>query len=270
MSTFIFDLDGTLYRDNDVLPGARETVAELRRRGHRVLYATNNGTRTRADYERKLAGMDLPCEPNGVMASAYATGLYLRALPTPPRSLLILGAPAIAEEIAAAGLDARTDGTPPVDAVVVSLDRAFSYERLSAAQAAILGGAALVATNRDLQFPGSDRIYPGAGSIVAAVEAASLKKATVIGKPGPFIYEALMRVMGAAKETTVVVGDNMLTDIAAAAPLDLYSVLVLTGVSSAPPPDAELRPSLVAPTVADVIPALEWARPDLVESRKLG
>ncbi len=263
MSTFIFDLDGTLYRGDEDLPGARETVAALQARGRRVTYCTNNGTRTRADFQRKLEGLGFAVAPGSLVASAYATGLYLRELPTPPRSLLILGAPSVATEIAAAGLDARTDGAPPIDAVVVSLDQAFTYDRLAAAQAALLAGAMLVATNRDLQLPGHGRVYPGAGSIVAAVEAASARKATAIGKPEPYMYEALMRAGGAAWETTVVVGDNMLTDIAAAAPLGLYSVLVLTGVSVAPPPDAELRPDLVISSMADLIPALERARPDL-------
>jgi len=268
MSTFIFDLDGTLYRGDEALPGARETVATLHARGHRVLYATNNGTRTRADFERKLVGLGFIVEPDSVVASAYVTGLYLRALPTPPRSLLILGAPAVATEIAAAGLDARMDGAPPIDTVVTSLDRDFTYERLAAAQAALIAGATLVATNRDLQLPGENRVYPGAGSILAAVEAASGQTGIAIGKPAPHMYEALMRATGAARETTVVVGDNMLTDIAAAAPLGLYSVLVLTGVSVPPPPDADLQPSLVAPSVAELIAALEQVRPELVDSRQ--
>jgi len=268
MSTFIFDLDGTLYRGDEAIPGARETVAALRARGHRVLYATNNGTRTRADFARKLMSMGFAVEPDSVVASAYVTGLYLRALPAPPRSLLILGAVAVAEEIAAAGLDARTDGAPPIDTVVVSLDRAFTYERLAAAQAALIAGATLVATNRDLRLPAPGRVYPGAGSILAAVEAASGKTATAIGKPAPRMYEALMRATGAAPGTTVVVGDNMLTDIAAAAPLNLYSVLALTGVSLAPPPDAKLQPSIVIPSVADLIPALEHARPELMGDRR--
>src|ERR671937_349073 len=92
MSTFIFDLDGTVYRDDVVLPGARETIETLRRHGHRVLFASNNSTRTREEYARKLAQMGLTIEPGGLVTSAYTTGVYLRRLPDPPRSLLIVGA----------------------------------------------------------------------------------------------------------------------------------------------------------------------------------
>src|SRR5436189_5874366 len=134
MSTFIFDLDGTVYRDDVVLPGARETIAALRQRGHHVLFASNNSTRTRDEYARQLDQMGLAIEPHGLVTSAYATGVYLRSLPEPPRSLLIIGTASLGEEIAAAGVEARMNGAPPVDAVVVGLDRAFSYERLAAAQ----------------------------------------------------------------------------------------------------------------------------------------
>lgn len=264
MSTFIFDLDGTIYRDDAALPGAHETVTELRRRGHSVLFATNNATRTRAEYVEKLEVMGFDVEPHGLMASAYATGLFLRDVRDPPRALLLLGAPALAQEIAAAGLEARMDGTPPVDAVVVSLDRAFTYQRLAAAQAAVLAGARLFATNRDPQFPAREGLAPGAGSIVAAVEAACQQRATAVGKPEPHIYRALMRATGADPARTVVIGDSMLTDIPAAVPLGLYSVLVLSGVSAAPPPDAPVQPSLVLPSIADFIAGLERARPDLL------
>ena len=264
MSTFIFDLDGTVYRDDVVLPGARETIATLRRRGHHVLFANNNSTRTRDEYARKLAQMGLTIEPGGLVTSAYATGVYLCSLPEPPRSLLLIGAASLGEEIAAAGLEARMDGVPPVDAVVVGLDRAFTYARLAAAQAAVLAGARLVATNRDPQYPGREGLAPGAGSLVAAVETAAQTTAVTVGKPEPHMYRALLDAAGADPRTTVVVGDSMQTDIAAALPLGLYSVLVLTGVSAAPAADARPQPNLVVPSVADLIPALERARPDVM------
>lgn len=267
MSTFIFDLDGTVYRDDAVLPGARETIAALRARGHRVLFASNNSTRTRAAYVQKLKDMGLEIEPNGLATSAYATGIYLRGLAAPPRSLLIVGAAALGEEIAAAGLEARLGGAPPVDAVVVGLDHAFSYARLAAAQAAVLAGARLIATNRDPQFPSRDGLAPGAGSLVAAVEVASGTEAVTVGKPAPYLYQTLIDATDANPRRTIVVGDSLLTDIAAAAPLNLYSILVLTGVSAAAPapaPGAHSQPSLVVPSVAELIDGLEQARPDLL------
>lgn len=266
MSTFIFDLDGTVYRDNALLPGAAETIEALRGRGHRVLFASNNSTMTRATYVQRLAAMGIEVEPDGLETSGHATGLYLRELPDPPRSLLVVGAEAFREEIAATGLEARMDGAPPIDAVVVGLDRAFTYARLAEAQAAVLAGARLVASNRDPQFPAHGGLQPGAGSLVAAVETATQTSAITVGKPEPHMYRLLMKATGADPKTTIVVGDSLLTDIAAAVPLDLYSVLVLTGVSAAPANGTGPQPNLVLPSVADLINALERARPDVMST----
>lgn len=262
MSTFILDLDGTVYRDEAALPGARETIEELRRCGHRVLFASNNSTHTRDDYVRRLGAMGLTIEPDGLATTGFATGLYLRDLPNPPRSLLVVGTAGLAREILSAGLEARTDGRPPIDAVVIGLDRAFTFARLAEAQAAVLAGALLIATNRDPQFPAQHGITPGAGALVAAVEVASQRTALVIGKPEPHLYSALMKATGADPRKTVVVGDSMLSDIPATVPLGLFSVLVLTGVTKVAPTGAP--PDLVIPSIGDLIPALERVRPDLL------
>jgi ribonucleotide monophosphatase NagD (HAD superfamily) len=99
---------------------------------------------------------------------------------------------------------------------------------------------------------------------VTAVETAAQTTAVTVGKPEPHMYRALLDATGADPRTTVVVGDSMQTDIAAALPLGLYSVLVLTGVSAAPAADARPQPNLVVPSVADLIPALARVRPELM------
>jgi len=260
MRTFIFDLDGTLYRGETVLPGAREVVATLRAQGHHVTFATNNSTRTRGDYNALLAGLGFAVEKGGLATSAYSTALYLAALPESPRSVFVLGAAALEGEIAACLPGVRLDGAAPIDAVVVGLDRALTYDRLAAAQHAIVLGARFVASNRDHVYPASDRLYPGSGSIVAALEAATGVTATTIGKPEPYMYSQIMEATGATPATTVVVGDNLRTDIAAAAALGLYSVLVLSGVDVAPRKDdaSVPQPDLVLSSVADLL-SIDWS-----------
>ena len=100
---------------------------------------------------------------------------------------------------------------------------------------------------------------------VGCVETAAQTTAVTVGKPEPHMYRALMDTTGADPRMTVVVGDSIQTDIAAAVPLGLYSVLVLTGVSAAPAADARPRPNLVVPSVADLLPALERVRPDVMQ-----
>ena len=234
MITFLCDLDGVIYREREPVPGAAEAVAALREAGHHFLFATNNATRLREEFIERLASVGVPATLDAIATSASATARYLRSLSRPPASALVIGSEALETELAAVGIQVvdGEDGERP-DCVVVSLDRRFNYERLARAQKAVLAGALLVATNRDPQFPGANgRLLPGAGSIVAAVETATRQTATAIGKPGSLLYQMLLEDSGADLARTIVVGDNLLTDITAAAAMDLPSVLVLTGISS--------------------------------------
>ena len=251
MLTFLFDLDGVIYRDRIPLPGAAETVAALRAAGHRALFATNNATRGRAEFLALLREVGVEATLDELGTSASMTASYLRGLPRPPATALVVGADALRQELSDAGIRI-VDAQP--ECVVVGLDRAFSYQILANAQQAVLDGALLVATNRDPQFPGADRIWPGAGSIVAAVEAASQQQAIAIGKPGPLLYQTLLQAARADPRQAIAVGDNLQTDIAAANAMNLPSVLVLTGVSRREDlATSPFRPSLVIETLPQLL-----------------
>jgi HAD superfamily hydrolase (TIGR01450 family) len=232
--TFLFDLDGVIYRGNEPVHGAADAVAALRAAGHHILFATNNATQRREEFVAKLERVGVPAIVDDLATSASATAWYLSTLPQPPASALVIGASSLARDLEDVGIqivDVESADSEQPDCVVASLDRDFSYQKLARAQTAVLGGAMLVATNKDPQFPGSSRLWPGAGSIVAAVEAACQKTAISIGKPGPLLYKTLLDACNADLTRTVVVGDNLETDIAAAAAMRLPSILVLTGIS---------------------------------------
>jgi HAD superfamily hydrolase (TIGR01450 family) len=264
MSTFIFDLDGTIYLEDDLIPGARATVDALRQTGHHVLFASNNTSLTHHAYERKLAELGIAVEPEGLATASRSVATYLRALST-LQSVLVLGAEALAEELAAAGLPVHADVRPSVDAVVVGRDEAFSYARLRLAQDAVFAGARLIATDGDRHVPHHGGLRPGTAPLTAAIETACFATATVIGKPEPTMFRELVTATGAVPATTVVVGDSVVTDIAGAAALGLYSVYVLSGIAQFRPEPVTAAPSLTLPSVATLIPALQRARPDLLE-----
>lgn len=265
MLTFLCDLDGVIYRDHEPVPGAAEAVAVLRTLGHRVLFATNNGTRSRAEFAVRMAAVGVPATEDEIATSGYAMARYLRTLAVPPTTALVLGSAALQAELDAVGIrmwhasppegdPAETEPRAGPDCVVVSLDRTFTYERLALAQHAVLAGALLVATNRDPQFPGADRLYPGAGSLVAAVEAACQKQAVAIGKPGTLLYEMLLQAAGADPRRTIVIGDNLITDIAAAEAMHLASILVLTGIARREDlAGSAIQPSLVVERLTDLL-----------------
>jgi len=260
MITFLFDLDGVIYRDREPVVNAAAAVADLRARGHRILFATNNATRLRSEFAERIREVGVPARTEDVATSASATAQYLKALPVPPRTALVVGSEALATELRDVGIRVVDLGLPSelrerVDVVVASLDREFTYAKLAQAQAAVLGGALLVATNRDPQWPGANgTIWPGAGSIVAAVETACRQTAVSIGKPGPLLYQTLLRAVGADPAETIVVGDNLETDIAAAQAMGLASALVLTGVSRREDIGAAgAKPTIVVGTLADLV-----------------
>ncbi len=263
MSTFIFDLDGTIYLEDDPIPGACDTLAALRADGHHVLFASNNTALTHAAYERKLAALDIPVEPYGLVTASRTTAAYLQTL-APVRTLLVLGPPALTEELEEAGFVVRHDTVQPIDAVVVGHDDAFSYERLRLAHDAVLAGARLIATDGDRHVPRHNGVWPGTACITAAIETVCGLSATVIGKPAPGMIRTLMAVVGAEAATTAVVGDSIATDIAGVAALGLYSVYVLSGIAQFQPEALTPTPALMLPSVAALIPALRRARPDLI------
>jgi 4-nitrophenyl phosphatase len=264
MPVAIFDMDGVLYRGDQVLPHARETLDRLRRSGWDIYFATNNSTASRADYLRRLERMRLGGDLEHIVTSAYATAHHLDRLVPRPRDVLVVGGEGLREEIRAVGIDVRrvkdlpgidppeaaaADGLdpaamraylvglelpPPADAVVVGLDLHLSYAKLAEAQRALLAGATFLASNRDRAYPVEGRLLPGAGSIVAALEVASGRTALCIGKPEPFLFEeALRRASGDGPrvERTVVVGDAPEYDIVAAHRVGAAGVLVLTGLT---------------------------------------
>jgi HAD superfamily hydrolase (TIGR01450 family) len=143
-----------------------------------------------------------------------------------------------------------------VDAVVVGLDQAYDYLRIAVAGAAVREGAAFVATNADLRYPTSRGFLPGAGSLVAAIRAASGDvQPIVVGKPEPTMFEEILEDARIEPDEAVVVGDNPDSDIVAAHRSGIFSVLILTGVANAALAEGltgERKPDVVAADHAEL------------------
>jgi 4-nitrophenyl phosphatase len=256
----IFDLDGVVYRGNEPIRGAPELVDFLHAAGVAVRFATNNSMVARDGYVERLAGMGIPTTADEIVTSTSATVVHLRLHAPHVRRVLAIGADGMRQELEAAGLavdmaaDVRQDrpGAPldrAYDAVVVGLDPGFDYHRLAVATSAVTAGAALVATNADARYPTPDGFLPGAGSMVAAVSAASGAVPEVIGKPEPAMFRAILEASGISGSEAVVVGDNPASDVIGARRAGCSAILVLTGVADAASSDgleAEAVPHAVA------------------------
>jgi 4-nitrophenyl phosphatase len=248
----VLDLDGTLYRGSDPIPGAAEAVRAVESAGWRVVVATNNATRDRrqvSDHLRRVTGLEVGAER--VVTSGDAV---VRALGADDVPAFVVGESGLRLTLEEAGIT-LTDAPEHARSVVVGLDRAFDYGRLAAASRAVFGGARLVATNGDTTFPGASGREPGAGALVAAIVAVTAVAPTVAGKPNEPMREAVASVLGPGP--TVVVGDRIDTDIAFGATAGWPTILVLTGVTDESTIVATSPiPDLVLASLADLPTAL--------------
>jgi 4-nitrophenyl phosphatase len=230
---YIFDMDGVLYRGMAPLPGAIELFAALELRGIDYRLATNNSTLTPHQYVEKLAPMGIEVDESVIVTSGGATRQYLeRSLPA-NSSMLVVGEPALSAQLFQTGhLQPASEGDRDIAAVVVGLDREFTYSKLYAANLAIRGGARFVATNGDVTLPTEIGLVPGCGSIVAAIAAATSQSPEVVGKPESHLFDIACEQMNVKAPETVAIGDRLDTDIVAANRQGALSVMVLTGVST--------------------------------------
>ena len=250
---WLFDLDGTIYRGELLIPGADATIAALRAAGRRVAFLSNKPLQTRDDYARKLTALGMPTGPDDVINSSLVLARHL-ALLDPGAPVFVIGEAPLVAELTAHGFEVRPDHH--VRWVVIAFDRTFDYGKLDVAlQAVRRSNARLIATNPDRTCPTEDGEIPDCAGMIAAVEAVTSRRVEVIvGKPSPIILEVALARLGVTASEAVIVGDRVETDIVMGKRLGLATVLVLSGITSANDPRiTELAPDLVLPSVRELL-----------------
>jgi len=250
---WLFDLDGTIYRGRDLIPGADATIAALRAGGRRVVFLSNKPLETRADYARKLTALGIPAGDDDVINSSLVLARHLATL-DPGAPVFVIGEPPMVAELRAHGFEVRTDHH--VRWVVVAFDRTFDYAKLNVAlQAVRRSGARLIATNPDRTCPTEDGEIPDCAGMIAAVEAVTGRTVeTIVGKPSPIILEVALAALGVGAADAVMVGDRIETDIVMGKRLGLATVLVLSGITAVGDPRiAEIGPDLVLRSVRELL-----------------
>ncbi|MGI3785823.1 MAG: HAD-IIA family hydrolase [Janthinobacterium lividum] len=256
---YIFDLDGTIYLGDELLPGAYELLTGLRERGARTLFVSNNPTKDPQMYADKLGRLGVPVSPEDIVNTVVTMAAWLKQH-HPGGHVFVIGEEPLRRAVVEAGL-VLCDDPATIDVVVASYDRQFDYAKLQVAFDALWmhGRAVLVTTNPDryCPFPGG-RGEPDAAAVVAAIEASTGVRCSVnVGKPDPLMIETILGLTGLAAEECVVVGDRLSTDIAMAGRAGMDSALVLTGETtlamlSAPLP-AEQTPTFVLDALEDLL-----------------
>lgn len=228
IKALILDMDGVLWRDNAPI-GNLPTIFKTIMSRYQVILATNNSTNSAAMYVEKLARFGVQLEAWRIVNSSQATAAYLKERFPQGGSIYIIGEKGLHQELTTAGFQhAEAD----VLAVVVGMDREINYAKLTLATRFIRQEALYIGTNPDRTFPTPQGLAPGAGAILAAIEAASDVKPVLIGKPAPEMYRMALQRLNLQPEQALVVGDRLGTDIAGAQNLGCRSALVLSGVST--------------------------------------
>jgi 4-nitrophenyl phosphatase len=203
--------------------------------------ATNNATRSPNQYVKKLASFGVKIEPWQVINSALVTANYLESHYPDGGDVFVVGDNSLMDTLKKHGYN--PNGSDPI-AVIVALDRRINYEKLTKATLLIRGGVPFIGTNPDRSFPIPEGEAPGAGAILAALEAATDVSPLIMGKPRPRMYNLALTRLGTLPGETLVVGDRLETDILGAQNAGCPNALVLSGVTALetanrwqPPPD---------------------------------
>ncbi|MDF2439998.1 MAG: 5-nucleotidase [Abditibacteriota bacterium] len=222
---YLIDMDGVVYRDSQLIPGAARFISELQDAKIPFLFLTNNSQRTRRDIAIKLQRLGIDVGPEHVFTCAMATARFL-ARQKPNGTAYVIGEGGLLHALHTHGY-AVVDKDP--DFVVIGEGRTLSYEMIETALNLVLGGAKLVATNMDPNCPTTKGTRPGCGAVVAMIEEASGVKAFSVGKPSPVMMRAARKELGLDTEHTIMIGDTMETDILGGVQMGYQTVLVLSG-----------------------------------------
>lgn len=220
----ISDLDGVAYRDEDPIPGSVQAFRTWHERGVPYAFVTNNSTKSAAQFATKLSGMGIPAIAAQVFNTISAVTSLLQRRWPPGTPVFAIGERPLLETLEQSGY--RLTGTD-AEVVVLGFDSELNYAKLRTAIRAALAGATIVATNPDVLTPVRDGYDPCVGVLTAAVAAAVPTAAPiVVGKPHPFMIEQALKHLGTGKAETVMIGDQIATDIVAGQSAGLRAILL--------------------------------------------
>jgi NagD protein len=242
-SGYIFDLDGTVYMGEALLPTAGETLAALRARGLRTIFISNNPTHAREEYADKLTCLGVPTPIEDILTSSLVMVDFLKRR-MPGAHLFVIGEQPLRAELRRVGFK-LTEQAHNVDAVIASFDRTFAYRKLQIAFDAIRAGARFFATNPDRYCPVPSGGEPDCAAIIAAIEACTdTHIEAVIGKPSAFMIEAALNLMKLPVADCLMTGDRLETDVLMGHKAGMSTALTLTGATQ----ESALAGSTIQPT----------------------
>ncbi len=255
-TTYLIDLDGVIYRGNELLPGAKEFVSWLETNQKKYLFLTNNSFATAAQILAKLEHLGISSDHAHLLtAGQAAVQNIVRRLPQ--GVIYVVGEQPLVDLVKSYGLTPANIDAREADAVLVGLDRDFDYAIMNCAMNIVRSGALFVTINRDPVLPIAGGFIPGGGALAAANEVASGATPEVVGKPEPMLLQEAMHMLSSQPDETVMVGDGLQVDILAGQNAGTQTLLVLSGSSSKEDLEkSPIKPDHVYDNLADLMKEL--------------
>lgn len=238
---FLLDLDGTVYLEDSLLPGAAEFLEDVRAHGGAVRYLTNNSSRGVDAGLEKMRRLGIPAEREEFLTAVEATVHYLRTSRPAGEAYFAVGTASFCRQLRQAGFDIRETPDDDVGAVLVGFDTELTYRKVEDACRLLCRGVDFLATNPDLACPTLYGFMPDCGSICAMLRGAAGREPLYIGKPDPTMIRLALEQTGCAPGEALMVGDRLYTDIACGVNAGVDTALVLTGEATAA--DAAVSPT---------------------------
>ncbi|HHX80380.1 MAG TPA: HAD-IIA family hydrolase [Acholeplasmataceae bacterium] len=248
---FLMDMDGTLYLENELIPGARDFIYRLIEKKKNYVFITNNSSVNKNNYFEKLKRLDIPCKEKNLFSSGMATGTFLKTQ-RKGRKVYLVGTKALEEELLKYGVELVEEGA---EIVLVGYDRELTYKKLEKACYFLDEGAEFLATNADYLFPlKRGRFLPDCASICMMLTKATGKHPVFIGKPNRYMVDLLREKHGLSKHQVAIIGDRLYTDVACGKNAGITSILVLSGETKVNDLKAATeKPDYVFPSLKEII-----------------
>ena len=248
---FLLDMDGTIYLDNDLFDGTIDFLNEVKHRGGRYLFVTNNSSKSTDAYVKKLSRIGIKACEDDFLTSTDATILYIQQK-YQGRRFYSFGTASFTEQLRSAGIDVVTDIGEGIDGIVMGNDSELNFKKLEDACKLLLNDIIYIATNPDWVCPTAFGYVPDCGSVAEMLWRATGKRPHFIGKPRPEMLLLAMDKFGYKKEECVMIGDRVYTDIASGYNAGIDTIFVLSGEGTMQDADCDTPPTYIMKNIREV------------------
>ena len=253
---FLLDMDGTIYLDNDLFDGTLDFLNEVKAKGGRYLFVTNNSSKSTDAYVRKLKSIGIDAAGEDFLTSTDATILYIKGK-YHGRKFYSFGTASFTDQLRNAGIDVVTELCDGIDGIVMGNDNELNFKKLEDACKLLLNDIIYIATNPDWVCPTAFGYVPDCGSVAEMLWRATGKRPHFIGKPRPEMLLLAMERYGYKREECAMIGDRVYTDIASGYNAGIDTIFVLSGEGTLEDAKCDTPPTYIFESIKEIYNAIK-------------